>query len=230
MSDIRELLSDASADIEVGPADPVGLVRQGLARRRRRQAAVVGVAAAVATAISVPVAVARSSKSTEASVGPARTFAAVDLYQVVHGGGSAQHSLSVEIDGRQLQIRRRPALELHATNAAVRHTSGGWEVLVAGPELTRLHALEANSAASPPPSFVALLDGGAYRATSVDIGHLRAVALRYFGTKQRAITVAGGIAPLVSVPMSVTMQECVPPAPHCRRLIKEFERRARAGH
>ncbi|MGN6474851.1 MAG: hypothetical protein ACTHK4_14535 [Mycobacteriales bacterium] len=60
MTDIRELLREAGADIDVAPGDPVEQIRRGVARRRRGQVAIVAVIAVVAAAIAIPIALTRS--------------------------------------------------------------------------------------------------------------------------------------------------------------------------
>jgi hypothetical protein len=54
MTDIRELLRDATADVVPGGPDPVNQVRRAVGRRRRNSMAIVTVVAAVVAAVVVP--------------------------------------------------------------------------------------------------------------------------------------------------------------------------------
>jgi hypothetical protein len=63
MTDIRDLLREAVADVAVEPKDPIEQVQRGLSRRRRSQSAVAAVTLAVAAAIAVPLTVVGSGSS-----------------------------------------------------------------------------------------------------------------------------------------------------------------------
>ena len=244
MTDIRELLTEAAADVDVGPSEPVALLRQGLSRRRRARVAVLGAVAAVATAIAVPVSLAGSSP--DAQVGPAtpslgRSLQPLPLFEVLNPTESAGDSRTVSMPSgwpghpepdTHVRILSHPTLVLHATGAAVRKVGRHhqWYIALTAPEASDLVGLQTGPHFH---AFVAKFDGKWYPAINVQ-GTPQPTAMIAAGYRKHfAVSMAEALTTfvLVSQQVSVTVApDCAPPVKPCRRVMKELERHARLGH
>lgn len=219
MTDIRELMREAAAEVDVGPGDPVSLVRTGLSRRRRVRGAMCVALAAVATAIAVPVTIAGSPSPSAISTTVSRgvPLLPLPLYQVVNPAWPARHRRSITEPSRppwrsdvQIQIRRRPALVLHVTLAEViasRAVAGhpSWTVSVYAPEAANLYRHEVEGIGNRPGrQFAFVYRGKAYRIIPIHGDPNINASLGYYLDKAFAVSMARGLttAALVDPPPS----------------------------
>ncbi|HVV76777.1 MAG TPA: hypothetical protein VHC43_12135 [Mycobacteriales bacterium] len=129
----------------------------------------------------------------------------LDIYQVVDASHPAPTSRSVTVNGDRARIARQPVIQLHPTAARVEQVAGSWAVLLAAPEATDLHAREANPTQAPRPSFVAMVNGRGFRATSIEVDQYDDVALEFFPSKTAAVAAAETLSALVMVTEEITI-------------------------